>query len=133
MSILKFFFHLLKAITDHWDRLHLEITDKEEGKSKEAPKSILLMCRKIPLLPSTKIMEGFQTLEEHIYKYVDEFPDLVKFNNYVIGQWAGKGDILSSFGSNTKTNNASKNLNRRLLARYEGKHPSLVNFLSKLE
>lgn len=121
-----------KAITRHWDALDLSILDEEAGEREEAPKEILLMCRNIPLLPACKIKDGLKAMEENIYRYVDKFPNLKIFNEYVIGQWAAKSDILSSFGSTTKTNNPSENLNRRLLSRFEGKHPTLTKFLDNM-
>ena len=89
------------------------------------------MAMSVPLLLSQYFPQAETALAEIISTFVEAFPRLTDFFNYMQTAWFGNVRLTSLYNVAHVTNNAAENFNRRIgqrMRRYD-EHRSFWNFL----
>ena len=84
------------------------------------------MAYSVPLLPADQFPQAQRVLEEEVYQFIENWPNLAPFFEYMRTTWFNSPRLTSVYGVPTRTNNSSENFNRRAASRMR-KHPKFVD------
>ncbi|KAG8148329.1 uncharacterized LOC118071483 [Chelonus insularis] len=119
-------FHFTRAISCHWQDLGLK------NVSSTLVQDILSLTWVLPLLPVKHFSTAIEIYKKKANQVEPEYQDSVnEFIDYLEKQWLRIAEIVSLWGSPTRTNNICESFNRCLSQRL-GSHPNVFVFIEKL-